>query len=188
MNNAIISAESPRYKFDIFYDECPECPMNSDEAFDHIKIYVANHRHTIPKAEDVKSFPEISKDERFIAFRIYRDGSFVWETTDKKALDQYGPYDAMIVMNNKEYMKWSGCKKEHLGSALRSLYQQLSDWASGQVYGFIRYQPFTRNGHVYYEEKDSCWGFFGRAGLESMIETDAPKCLRKKLREEVKSY
>lgn len=175
MNTLIETFDAPKgHTIEIHYDEQPESPREwgHDSTF-----WTFHHRYTSPDPNPYNA-NHPPKDSISLPVYLYDHSGTIYRAAESNPF--HCPWDSgcvgFIFIPKDRVREIHGWKKitkareDLIKSQLKSEVDTYSQWANGQVYGFITKDPDG-------EEIDSCWGFYDDSPDFEYVRGEAEECI-----------
>jgi hypothetical protein len=177
------TAEYKGYNIDIYYDTDPDNPRD----WDNLGTIYTRHRHFQPENsfDDWFNEEEVFDDdlgklfrdsflEEYVALPIYlyEHGGATISTTPFSDRWDSGMVGIIAVPMSDARKQYEGTDEEVREKAEKQLQAEIDtfdQYVRGEVYGFRVTTPPERRFELP-EVDESCWGFYGDGGLESLME------------------
>lgn len=153
-----------KFRLKIQYDQDNEGPRE----WDNLGTFVAWHRRYTVGDEQPSEDPEeyrkaLPDDEIILNVFMYEHGNVSYSTAPFSCAWDSGQVGFIHCNPADEFAQ--GMEEEDIRKALAAEVETYSQWASGDVYGFILEEFIPAEcgdpDHGEWETSDSCWGFYG---------------------------
>jgi hypothetical protein len=160
--NDIASFDIRGKRLRVVRDPCPENPLDATDApfnidnFSPCACYWSKHESRVGRS----IAPSYSRDSGYLAIYFDADGDEC----------EYFNASGALYVDREDWEAYAGTPAKL--KMLRVQLAELRAYWQGAVYGFEIVQTFRRAGIVYEtpEVLDSCFGFYGAAGVASMAD------------------